>query len=52
VRLETIKVGNATCTSVEALRRFLAALNDQPVQPVRGERHDEAIEAELTRRGY
>jgi hypothetical protein len=53
VKLETVKVGGATCTSVEALSRFLAALNNQP-PPIPTKcrvDHDEAVERELTKRG-
>lgn len=31
VRLETIRVGGSTCTSTEAVKRFLAALNGDSV---------------------
>ena len=53
VKLETVKVGGATCTSVPALRRFVAALNNQPSPVTRGRqaRHDEAVERALSDRG-
>jgi hypothetical protein len=52
VRLETTKVGGATCTSVAALRRFLAALNEQPApKPKRNDKHDEAVERALSAAG-
>lgn len=54
VRLETTKVGGATCTSVEALRRFFAALNGQeaPSTPERGGDRGQRVERELAARGY
>jgi hypothetical protein len=53
VRLETIKIGGATCTSVEALQRFIAALNGRPSPTTKANRvkHDEAVERELSTRG-
>jgi hypothetical protein len=54
VRLETTKVGGSTCTSVEALERFFAALNNAPVpgKPLqKRKQHDEAVERELAARG-
>ena len=51
VKLETVRIGNTMCTSVEALSRFLAAINDQPVQSVHDERHHERVEQELATRG-
>jgi hypothetical protein len=34
VRLETIRIGGASCTSLEALQRFFARLSgDEPAQP-------------------
>ena len=33
-RLETIKVGGATCTSTEALQRFFNAISDETQDPV------------------
>jgi hypothetical protein len=34
VVLETAKIGNTTYTSVEAILRFLARLNDQKIPPI------------------
>jgi hypothetical protein len=53
VKLETVKLGGATCTSIPALQRFFAALNNQPVPVTRGQqsRHDEAVERALSDRG-
>jgi hypothetical protein len=53
IRLETIRVGGATCTSREALGRFLDALNGRPAQidSHSQARHDESVEAELAARG-
>jgi hypothetical protein len=53
VRLETIKVGGVTATSVEALERFFATLNGQQPEPEtdRGCPSHEAVEQELSSRG-
>jgi hypothetical protein len=53
VKLETIKVGGSTCTSVEALARFVARLNNQPTQhlPVDQSKRQDRVEQELTARG-
>jgi hypothetical protein len=52
-RLEIIRVGGTTCTSVEALGRFFTALNgDRPREtPAGRERHDAAVERQLAERG-
>jgi hypothetical protein len=53
VRLEVVKIGGATCTSVEALQRFFSALNGdaRPAPAARQSRHDEQVERELAARG-
>jgi hypothetical protein len=51
IRLETVQIGATTCTSVEALRRFFAALNNQTNQvPTSNDRHERA-EKQLAERG-
>jgi hypothetical protein len=46
--LETCKVGGTTCTSVEALRRFFAAINGEPAPaPEPKVARDERVEREL-----
>jgi hypothetical protein len=55
VKLETTKVGSVNCTSVEALRRFLARLNGQPEPPsTTGKPSDceDDVARQLTARGY
>jgi hypothetical protein len=47
VRLETIRVGGTTCTSVEALGRFFARLNGSGVAPPTPAARASAAEAEL-----
>ncbi len=54
IRLETVKIGGATCTSVEALERFFAALNNAPVPEKPNQtkqEHEHAVERELGERG-
>lgn len=51
VRLETVKVGSVRCTSVEALERFLGALNGRTVRPPRQATHDAEVERRLATRG-
>jgi hypothetical protein len=64
VKLETIKVGGTTCTSIEALQRFFAATTrarhaarrghrgtDRPEQPAPHQQDERAIVAELERLG-
>lgn len=57
VRLESIKIGGQTCTSVEALQRFFDSLS----APVHGTtkmtsrsraKHDDAVEKELAESGF
>jgi hypothetical protein len=48
VRLETVRIGGSTCTSLEALQRFFARLTGEeaPAQPAprpAGERHAAAV---------
>jgi hypothetical protein len=52
-RLETVKVGGATCTSADALKRFFAKLNGQPTRApaARKPGQDEAVERQLAARG-
>jgi hypothetical protein len=50
-RLETVKVGGVTATSVEAVRRFLRAINGQPELERAGGRRQDAVEQELSTRG-
>jgi hypothetical protein len=51
IRLETVKIGGTTCTSLEALRRFFAALNNQPNRlSTSNDRHERA-EKQLAERG-
>jgi hypothetical protein len=55
VKLETIKVGAVNCTSVQALGRFLATLNNQPIPPPAAKQradHHEVAERKLSQRGY
>src|SRR5262245_16380134 len=46
IKLETIRIGGSTCTSLEALNRFFARLtgNEAPEQPAprRGKKHAQA----------
>lgn len=51
VRLETIRIGATTATSVEALERFIAALNQRPVQSLSASKHELQVEKELTAQG-
>jgi hypothetical protein len=45
IRLETIRIGGRTCTSIEALGRFFAALNHAPSRelPVAKNINDEKV---------
>src|SRR4051794_13136085 len=54
VRLETVKIGSTTCTSAEALGRFIATLNNQPApaQSTTEAKHDDQVDDELAERGY
>jgi hypothetical protein len=48
IKLETVKVGGTTCTSREALQRFFARLNGQPVpRPASEDRRQEGVERQL-----
>jgi hypothetical protein len=55
IRLETIKIGGQTCTSVEALQRFFDALsapaNGGNVPTGRKRRRDDDVENELAEAG-
>jgi hypothetical protein len=51
VRLETVKCGGSTVTSVEALERFHAAINSAPTPIVAPTIDHEAIERELAAHG-
>jgi hypothetical protein len=51
VKLETIQIGGTSCTSLDALRRFFARLDDKPESPVvpapTRDRRAEQVSAEL-----
>ena len=50
VRLETVKIGGTACTSLEALRRFFARLDDANESPIPAPTRDgraEKVVAEL-----
>jgi hypothetical protein len=51
VKLRTFRVGGRTCTSVEALQEFLAALNSEPAPAPVAEPDQEQAEDELDRLG-
>ena len=44
MRLESVKIGGTACTSLEALRRFFAALGDKPESPVPAPTRDRRAE--------
>ena len=44
VRLETVRVGGTTCTSVEAFSRFFAALSGSPLPAARPGRVEEQLD--------
>jgi hypothetical protein len=52
-RLETLKIGGQTCTSLEALQRFFDALSGAPAKTSTRSRHkhDEAVERALAHAG-
>jgi hypothetical protein len=47
VCLETIRIGATTATSAEALDRFIAAINDKPIQSISPSKRERQIEKEL-----
>ena len=51
VRLETLQVGGTTCTSVEALGRFFAALSGDRANPPKPVVRNAVAEAALARIG-
>jgi hypothetical protein len=54
VKLEVVKIGGTSCTSLEALRRFFARLDDANKSPLPAPTRDgraQQVEAELTKIG-
>jgi hypothetical protein len=51
VKLETVRVGGTTCTSVEALGRFFAALSGGRAAAATPAARNSAVEAQLTNIG-
>ena len=52
VKLETIRIGASTCTSVEALQRFFNRLSGVQASPLSERPKQEAIERALVKLGY
>ncbi len=50
VRLETIRVGNTICTSMEALQRFFERCTDRSTKPLRVTRRQRGCQIERAER--